>query len=89
MATHQSAFKKIRQTKRRTLQNRQYRSAMRTAIKKVVAAKDRQSAEKDLLAAVTLLDKMAGRRIIHRNKAANEKSRLTRYFNRLPATATT
>jgi small subunit ribosomal protein S20 len=85
MATHKSALKRIRQTGRRTLHNRQYRSAMKTMIKNVLAAKDQQAAEKDLLAAVSLLDKLAQRRIIHRNKAANQKSRLTRFFNKLPA----
>ena len=85
MATHQSAIKRIRQTKRRTLRNRQYRSEMRTTLKKVVAATDRQAIEKDLQAATSLLDKLVNRGIIHRNKAANQKSRLARFFNKLPA----
>lgn len=85
MANHQSAIKRIRQAKRQTLRNRQYRSEMRTTLKKVVAAKDRQSVEKDLQAAVSLLDKLVNRGIIHRNKAANQKSRLARFFNKLPA----
>lgn len=88
MATHQSAIKRIRQTKRRTLRNRQYRSEMRTMLKKVVESKDRQSVEKDLQSAFSLLDKLVNRGIIHRNKAANQKSRLARFFNKLPATAT-
>jgi small subunit ribosomal protein S20 len=85
MATHKSAFKRIRQTKRRTLQNRQNRSAMKTMIKNVLAAKDQQSAAKALQAAVSFLDKLAKRRIIHPNNAANQKSRLARFFNKLPA----
>ncbi|MDZ7288660.1 MAG: 30S ribosomal protein S20 [candidate division KSB1 bacterium] len=85
MATHQSAIKRIRQIKRRTLRNRQERSTMRTMIKKVLAAKDQQSAEKDLRAAVSLLDRLVNHGIIHRNKAANQKSRLSRFYNRLPA----
>ncbi len=84
MATHQSAIKRIRQTKRRTLRNRQYRSEMRSMLKKVVAATDRQAVEKDLHAAVSLLDKLVNRGIIHRNKAANQKSRLALFFNKLP-----
>jgi small subunit ribosomal protein S20 len=86
MATHQSAIKRIRQTKRRTQRNRQYRSEMRTTIKNVLAAKDRQSVEKDLRAAASLLDKLVNHGIIHRNKAANQKSRLAKFYNRLPAT---
>jgi small subunit ribosomal protein S20 len=88
MATHKSAIKRIRQTKRRTMRNRRYRSSLRTLTKNVLQAKDKPSAEKALKTAVSLLDNLARKRVIHRNKAANQKSRLTRYFNRLPATPT-
>jgi small subunit ribosomal protein S20 len=85
MATHKSAIKRIRQTKRRNVHNRHRRAEMKTKIKNVLASKDQQSAQKELLAAVSLLDKLAKNRIIHRNKAANQKSRLVRHFNKLPA----
>jgi small subunit ribosomal protein S20 len=89
MANHPSAIKRNRQAKRRTLRNKQYRSKMRTMIKKVLAAKDRQAVEKDLKTTVSLLDKLVNRGVIHRNKAANQKSRLSKFFNSLPAAATT
>jgi len=88
MANHQSAIKRHRQTKRRTERNKQYRSEMRTTIKKILAAKDRQALEKDLPAAVSLLDKLVNHGIIHRHKAANQKSRLAKFYGKLPATAT-
>lgn len=84
MATHQSAIKRNRQSKRLALRNRQYRSTMRTVIKGVLESKEKSSAEKKLRSAVSLLDKMAAVGIIHRNKAANQKSRLTLHFNKLP-----
>jgi len=87
MANHQSAIKRHRQTKRRTLRNREYRTEMRTTIKKVLAAKDRQVVEQDLRSAVSLLDKLVTHGVIHRNKAANQKSRLTKFYNGLPAAA--
>ena len=83
MATHQSAIKRNRQAKRHALRNRQYRSTMRTMIKKVLESKAKGSAEKTLQSAISLLDKMAARRIIHRNQAANQKSRLTLHYNKL------
>jgi len=83
MATHQSAIKRNRQSKNLALRNRQYRSTMRTLTKKVIESKDKQSAEKILQSAISLLDKLAARRVIHRNKAANQKSRLTLHFNKL------
>lgn len=88
MANHQSAIKRNRQTKRRTLRNKEYRSEMRSAIKKVLAAKDRPTVEKDLQATVSLLDKLVNHGIVHRNKAANQKSRLAKFYNKLPAAAT-
>jgi small subunit ribosomal protein S20 len=84
MATHQSAIKRNRQSKRLALRNRQYRSTMRTTIKKVLESKDKTSAEPTLRSAVSLLDKMASNGIIHRNNAAHQKSRLTLHFNKLP-----
>lgn len=83
MATHQSAIKRDRQSKRHALRHRQHRSTLRTLTKKVLESKDKTSAQKDLLTTISLLDKLAARGIIHRNKAANQKSRLTRYFNSL------
>ncbi len=84
MANHQSAIKRNRQAKRRTLRNREYRSEMRTTIKKILAAKDRQTVEKDLRSAVSLLDKLVTHGVIHQNKAANQKSRLAKFYNGLP-----
>ncbi len=87
MANHQSAIKRNRQAKRRALRNREYRSEMRTTIKKMLSATDRQTAEKDLRATVSLLDKLVTHGVIHRNKAANQKSRLAKFYNGLPAAA--
>ncbi|MDZ7362085.1 MAG: 30S ribosomal protein S20 [candidate division KSB1 bacterium] len=89
MATHQSAIKRNRQAKRRALRNKQYRSKMRTMIKKVLAATDRQAVENDFKKTVSLLDKLVTRGVIHQNNAANQKSRLSKFFNSLPAAATT
>ena len=83
MATHQSAIKRNRQSKRHAQRNRHYRSTMRTMIKGVLESKDKSSAEKTLHSTISLLDKLAGRGVIHRNKAANQKSRLTLHFNKL------
>jgi small subunit ribosomal protein S20 len=88
MATHQSAIKRNRQAKRRALRNKHYRSEMRTMIKKVLAAKDRQAVEKELKTTVSLLDRLVNRGVIHQNNAANQKSRLSKFFNSLPAAAT-
>lgn len=83
MATHKSAIKRIRISKKQNLRNRHYKSMMRTAIKKVLSLQSRDGAEEQLRQTVSLLDKLARKGIIHRNKAANLKGRLTRYVNKL------
>ncbi|MCH6559950.1 30S ribosomal protein S20, partial [candidate division KSB1 bacterium] len=52
-------------------------------IKDVLSSKTKEDAEKILPRISSLLDKLASKRIIHRNKAANQKSRLTIFVNNL------
>ncbi len=87
MANHQSAFKRIRQAKKSAVKNRHYRSSLKTMTKKALETKDQKEAANVLKEATSLLDKMAQKGIIHRNKAANQKSRLAKRLNALPATA--
>ena len=81
MAQHKSAEKRARQSRRRETRNRGLKSSMRTAVKQVRAAKDKSEALTELRKTVKLLDQLVAKGIIHRNKAANNKSRLTRLVN--------
>lgn len=81
MQKHLSTIKRARQNENLRLRNKHYKSAMRTAIKKVLASTDKESAQKELINTVSLLDKLASKRIIHKNKAANKKSKLTKFVN--------
>ncbi len=56
---------------------------MRTAVKKVLAAEDKESAHQSFVETQSLLDKLVSKGIIHRNKAANQKSRLAGHVNKL------
>jgi small subunit ribosomal protein S20 len=79
VASHASALKAHRQSVVRREQNRQFRSKLRTALKTIraaVSAKDAQGAKALLRPTVSLIDKMAGKKIIHDNAAARYKSRL-------------
>ena len=81
-----SAKKRIRQNEGRTLRNKVRRSSMRTAIRKVreaVEAGDKAAAQTLLHDAYKQIDKAARKHILHANKAANQKSRLTRTVNAL------
>jgi len=84
MAQHKSAEKRARQARRRQTSNTQWKSRMRTAIKKVRSAKSKASGETELKKTVKLLDQLAAKGIIHKNKAANQKSALTKLVNKLP-----
>jgi small subunit ribosomal protein S20 len=82
------ARKRIRQAEKRRLQNASMRSSMRTASKKVVkavGAGDKAVAESAFAAAVPEIDRMARKGIIHKNKAARQKSRLSRQIRTLQA----
>ncbi|MDH3252416.1 MAG: 30S ribosomal protein S20 [Ignavibacteria bacterium] len=83
MAQHKSAEKRARASTRRAERNAQWKTRMRTAIKRVRAITEKEKAAAELKKTVKLLDSLAAKGIIHRNKAANNKSSLTRYVNGL------
>jgi small subunit ribosomal protein S20 len=78
VATHASALKAHRQSLVHRERNRQYRSQLRSTLKQIrlAIAKDTAAAKKQLNHAISLIDKMAGKGIIHRNAAGRYKSRL-------------
>lgn len=78
MATHASALKAHRQSLVHRERNRKYRSQLRATLKQIrsVIEKDKAAAKKELSQAISLIDKMAGKGIIHRNTASRYKSRL-------------
>jgi len=79
MANHKSALKRIRQTEKRRDHNRYYGKTMRNAIRKFRAMDDKKEAEEKLPGLMSLIDKLAKKSIIHKNKAANLKSKLTKH----------
>ncbi len=85
MAHHKSALKRIRQNDKRRLQNRYYKKSARTAIKNLRDLKDFTEATTFLPKVVSMIDRLAKRGNIHRNKAANLKSGLMRFVNTLKA----
>lgn len=77
LPVHKSAKKRLRQSKKANIQNRSIKSEIKTFVKKVEASLD----EKDLKGTISLLDKAARKRVIHKNQAARIKSRLSRLVN--------
>jgi small subunit ribosomal protein S20 len=81
MPQHKSAEKRVRQNEKKRFQNKAKRSKIKTAIKKVKTAPDKETASKELKKTISILDRMALQGIIHKNKAANIKSKLSRSIN--------
>jgi len=82
MANHKSALKRIRSNDAKRIRNRYQHKSTRTAIKKLKLA-EKAEAEKMLPNVLGMIDKLAKNNIIHKNKAGNLKSKLTKHVNAL------
>lgn len=88
MANSPQAKKRARQSEKRRTHNASLRSTVRTQIKKVNAAVESGNAEQAqaaYVAAVPVIDRMADKGILHKNKAARHKSRLNAQVKALSA----
>ncbi len=83
MANHKSSIKRIRQTEKRRLHNKYYAKTARNAVRKLRALNVKAEASELLPKVSAMLDKLAKKNVIHKNKAANLKSKLTRHVNKL------
>ncbi len=87
MANHKSALKRIRANETKRLRNRFQHKTTRTFIKKLRATTDKVEAQDLYNKVASMLDKLAKKNVIHKNKAANNKSKLARFVNKLQAAA--
>ena len=83
MANHQSAIKRIRQTEVKTLRNRYYAKTMRNAVRKFRLLSDKKEAADSLPRMYEMIDRLSKKGVIHKNKAGNIKSRITKFANGL------
>lgn len=83
MANHKSAQKRIRSNDVKRLRNKYQHKTTRNAVRKLRSLKDKKEASELLPVVSSMLDKLAKRNIIHKNKAANLKSGLTVAVNKL------
>ena len=83
MANHKSAIKRIRQTKTRNVKNRLQHKTTRNAIKTLKETTSKKEAEKLFTNVTSLLDKLAKNNVIHKNKSANLKSKLSKHVSGL------
>ncbi len=83
MAHHKSAKKRIRSNNAKRLRNRYYAKTTRTAIKKLKKTDNKEEAQKELPQVISLIDRLAKKSVIHKNKAANLKSKMTKHVNNM------
>ena len=81
MANHKSAIKGIRANNAKRLSNRYYAKTTRNAIKKLRDTNTKTEAGTLLPKVVAMIDKLAKKSVIHKNKASNLKSKLTKRVN--------
>jgi small subunit ribosomal protein S20 len=79
MANHKSALKRIRSNEAKRLQNKYQHKTTRNAVRDLKIVEDKKDAETKLCNVISMLDKLAKNNIIHKNKAANLKSKLTKH----------
>jgi small subunit ribosomal protein S20 len=83
MQRHKSAEKEARKNIRHNAANREARSRLKTAVRNVLDSKDGAMAAEKLKTAYSVIDKSVKTGLIHANKAANDKTKLTKFVSRL------
>ena len=83
MDRHKQQIKRDRQDLKRRAGNAQNKSKMRTLIKNVMCQDDAKKATEPYASAISFIDKMASKNLIHKNNAARQKSKLTNHLNSL------
>lgn len=83
MANHKSAIKRIRANAAKRLRNRYQAKTARNAIKKLRLTTSKEEAASQLPQVVSMIDRLAKKNVIHKKKASNNKSKLTKFVNSL------
>lgn len=79
MANHKSALKRIRSNEAKRLRNRYQHKTARTFIKRLKETTDKKAGEELLIQVISMVDRLAKKNIIHKNKAGHLKSQLTKH----------
>ena len=83
MSAKGSELKRVRQSRKANEYNNHYKSMMKSSIKKVLGSTTKEEGQPLKDQAFKVIDKVASKGIIHKNKAANQKSRITKHINTL------
>ncbi|MAR29495.1 MAG: 30S ribosomal protein S20 [Candidatus Marinimicrobia bacterium] len=83
MSAKGTVLKRVRQSRKANSRNRHYKSMMKTAIKNILETTDKKDSDEKLRNAISIIDKVKSKGVIHKNTASRQKSRITQYINSL------
>ena len=83
MAHHKSAIKRIKTNEKSRQYNKHHKNETSSAVKAVLGSTSKKDAQTNLNTAFKLIDKLVNKNILHKNKAAHQKSQLSRHVNAL------
>jgi len=83
MSAKGTVLKRVRQSRKANAKNRHYKSVVKSVTKKVLNENKKDEAIKIADSAFSAIDKVASKGIIHKNKAANQKARISKHLNNL------
>ena len=83
MSAKGTVLKRVRQSRKANLKNKHYKSVVKSITKKVLKESKKDEAIKIADSAFSAIDKVASKGIIHKNKAANQKARISKHLNNL------
>ena len=83
MSAKGTVLKRVRQSRKANSRNRHYKSMMKTAIKNILETTDKKDSDEKLRNAISIIDRVKSKGVIHKNTASRQKSRITQYINSL------
>ena len=83
MSAKGTVLKRVRQSIKANARNKNYKSAMKTAVKKVLTEKNEKKALETASKAFSIIDKAASKGVVHKNKAANQKSKISKHIKNI------
>ena len=83
MSAKGTVLKRVKQSRKANTRNKHYKSLIKTVTKKVLTETNKEQATKNASKAFSEIDKVASKGIIHKNKAANQKTRISKHLNNL------
>ena len=83
MSAKGTVLKRVRQSRKSNSKNRHYKSMMKTAVKTVMEITDKKDSEDKLRNAISVIDRVKSKGVIHKNTASRQKSRIANHINSL------